>query len=290
MILRKKSFIFLRQINYKKNNINEITFKNRLSLRFLIHWKYKGDNINLTNLLNDFGSTSVDYDADANIYDPALKRKSIPEGLTATKVLEKYIDAIGGKSNIDKVKDLTLKASISVQGTTLLLNITYKIPGQYLSEVQMNGQIFQKQVYNNGAGKTSGMQGNKDLQGEELEKLKLEAELIPELKYAELGCTTVLKEISDENGKSAYVIEVTTASGKKTTDYFSAETGLKMKTVSTIDTQMGKSVQTTEVLEYMDVDGVKYPKVFKQSMGPQKFDITINSITTNTGVKDEIFK
>jgi hypothetical protein len=48
------------------NTFNEITFKKKLSLRFLIHWKYKGDNINLTNLLNDFGSTSADYDADAD--------------------------------------------------------------------------------------------------------------------------------------------------------------------------------------------------------------------------------
>ena len=51
---------------FQMNTFNEITFKKKLSLRFLIHWKYKGDNINLTNLLNDFGSTSADYDADAD--------------------------------------------------------------------------------------------------------------------------------------------------------------------------------------------------------------------------------
>ena len=51
---------------FQMNSFNEVTFFNKLTLRFLAHWKYKGDNINLTNLLNDFGSTSVDYDADAN--------------------------------------------------------------------------------------------------------------------------------------------------------------------------------------------------------------------------------
>ncbi len=51
---------------FQMNTFNEITYKNKLSLRFLIHWKYKGDNINLTNLLNDFGGTSADYDADAD--------------------------------------------------------------------------------------------------------------------------------------------------------------------------------------------------------------------------------
>ena len=55
------------------NTFNEITYRNKISLRFLIHWKYKGDNINLTNLLNDFGSTSADYDADAD-------KNGVPDG------------------------------------------------------------------------------------------------------------------------------------------------------------------------------------------------------------------
>ncbi|WP_344925217.1 hypothetical protein [Aquimarina addita] len=40
------------------NNINYKAF----SLSFLWHWKQGGDNINLTNLLTDFGGTSPDYD------------------------------------------------------------------------------------------------------------------------------------------------------------------------------------------------------------------------------------
>ena len=51
---------------FQMNSFNEVTFLNKITLRFLAHWKYKGDNVNLTNLLNDFGSTSADYDADAN--------------------------------------------------------------------------------------------------------------------------------------------------------------------------------------------------------------------------------
>lgn len=58
---------------FQMNTFNEITFFNKLSLRFLIHWKYKGDNINLTTLLNDFGSTSADYDADAD-------KNGVPDG------------------------------------------------------------------------------------------------------------------------------------------------------------------------------------------------------------------
>ncbi|HUQ66308.1 MAG TPA: TonB-dependent receptor, partial [Flavitalea sp.] len=51
---------------FQMNSFNEITFKNKLTLRFLLHWKYKGENANLTNLQSDFGMTSPDWDADAN--------------------------------------------------------------------------------------------------------------------------------------------------------------------------------------------------------------------------------
>ena len=51
---------------FQMNTYNEITFFNKLSLRFLLHWKYGGQNINLTSLENDFGGTSVDYDKVTN--------------------------------------------------------------------------------------------------------------------------------------------------------------------------------------------------------------------------------
>lgn len=48
--------------DFQMNFFNEITFKKNLSLRFLLHWKNGGDNVNLTQLLSDLGRTSVDYD------------------------------------------------------------------------------------------------------------------------------------------------------------------------------------------------------------------------------------
>jgi TonB-linked SusC/RagA family outer membrane protein len=47
---------------FQMNTYNEITFQNKLSLRFLLHWKNGGQNVNLTSLQNDFGQTSADFD------------------------------------------------------------------------------------------------------------------------------------------------------------------------------------------------------------------------------------
>ncbi|MGZ3928894.1 MAG: SusC/RagA family TonB-linked outer membrane protein, partial [Mucilaginibacter sp.] len=47
---------------FQMNTYNEVTLFNKLSLRFLLHWKYGGQNVDVTTLQNVFGSTSADYD------------------------------------------------------------------------------------------------------------------------------------------------------------------------------------------------------------------------------------
>jgi TonB-linked SusC/RagA family outer membrane protein len=60
--------------SFQMNSYNEITFFNKLSLRFLLHWKKGGQNVNLTNLENDFGGTSADYDKVTN-------KLGVPDGV-----------------------------------------------------------------------------------------------------------------------------------------------------------------------------------------------------------------
>ncbi|AXY77440.1 SusC/RagA family TonB-linked outer membrane protein [Paraflavitalea soli] len=49
---------------FQMNFFNEVTFLKNFSLRFLLHWKYKGDNLNLSEFLTDLGGTSPDFDKD----------------------------------------------------------------------------------------------------------------------------------------------------------------------------------------------------------------------------------
>ena len=59
---------------FQMNTYNEITFKNKLSLSFLLHWKEGGDNVNLTYLENDFGQTTADFDKVTN-------KLGVPDGV-----------------------------------------------------------------------------------------------------------------------------------------------------------------------------------------------------------------
>jgi TonB-dependent starch-binding outer membrane protein SusC len=69
---------------FQMSTYNEITFFNNLSLRFLLHWKEGGQNVDLTTLENDFGGTSADYDHVSN-------KLGVPNGLY--RVMQVGVDA-----------------------------------------------------------------------------------------------------------------------------------------------------------------------------------------------------
>ena len=231
------------------------------------------------------------YDINGNLYDPAAGSKSIPSGVTAQSVIKKYIEAIGGPANIQKVKDITMKGKLIMSGMNVGMRMIFKLPDKFISEVSMNGQVMQKQVLNGQSGHSSGMQGEKELKGEELEQLKQSANPFIEEDYEKLLYKTELKEVSSIDGKDAFKMEITSSDKPVSVDYYSVETGLKIRSESIMDAgAMGKTTMVTDYLEYSDIQGVKYPTKMKQSVGPQVFDITIDEILVNSGIGEDIFK
>jgi TonB-linked SusC/RagA family outer membrane protein len=59
---------------FQMSTYNEVTLNDRWSLRFLLHWKKGGQNVNLTSLQSDFGGTSKDYDKVTN-------KLGVPDGV-----------------------------------------------------------------------------------------------------------------------------------------------------------------------------------------------------------------
>ena len=81
-----------------------------------------------------------------------------------------------------------MKAKLSVSGMSINMKMIYKLPDKFLSEVSMNGQVIQKQVLNGEVGHSSGPQGDKDLTGEDLERLKQSAS--PFIEWIMTNCIT----------------------------------------------------------------------------------------------------
>jgi outer membrane receptor protein involved in Fe transport len=91
---------------FQLNSFNELTLYNKLSLRFLIHWKAGGQNINLTSLQNDFGGTSVDYDKVTN-------KLGVPDGVYRLMQIGSSAQEFVQNSGYAKLREIGLYYTLS---------------------------------------------------------------------------------------------------------------------------------------------------------------------------------
>ena len=159
-------------------------------------------------------------------------------------------------------------------------------PNKFMMEQSMQGMTVMKMTYVDGVGKQSGMQGEKELEGEELEDLKKQASFVVD----ELAWMQDLESFTFDgqtlmDGKAVYQV----SEGDKTR-YFEVETGLFYKSTETTETPEGDMAVSMTVEEWGEYNGIKMPKVSKQSAGQQTFTIIVDSVEFDDDVKAKLFK
>lgn len=247
-----------------------------------------GNGAEIAKNLTNFSLTGkIEYrDVFGNQYDPSLKK--LPPGLTVEQVLNKYVEIIGGKENIMKVQDRTIKLSGSMQGMNISVTISQKYPNKLLQIVDA-GVFQQKTVFDGEKGKIEAMGQTQELTGDQLEALKGQA-LDAVLDYSKYGIKPELTAIETINGKDAYKVTLISSSGNKSTQYYDVESGYLIRTVSNVNTPQGSFTQTMDLSDYRDVHGVKYPHKYVQNFGPYAIELNVSSIEVNTGLADSFFE
>ena len=205
----------------------------------------------------------------------------IPNGVTATTVVDKYIDAIGGKDKVDGIKTIMTTANATIQGTPLVL--TSKSFGNKTSNIiSVMGNVFQKSVFDGEKGYSEARGKREEMKGEALAKAKAKTSVLSDIDYKK----GKLLRIEPIDGKSAYVIEF-----KGSEIFYDLASGLKVKSVRTSKGADGKETKIpTNFSDYKEVNGVKFPHRMVQDMGQFKLDFKVKEIKINEGVTDADFK
>ena len=237
--------------------------------------------------LKQFGDVTY-YDTYGNEVDPSLSK--LPEGLTAEKVLNNYIEAIGGRKKIDELKTLSMKMEASIMGQVLNMETTRMAPNKLFMEVKMGGNLMQKQVFDGEKGASSGMQGNKKIEGEDALDMAISSAIVEEVEYLDKGIKVSLVSVENINGSDAYGLEVTMPSGKKSTRYYDAETNLLIRSTNTLEGPQGAMTLSTDYDNYEEYGGVLFATGIKQPMNAQmKMDIKVTEVLVNEDIDESIF-
>ncbi|MFC2151311.1 M16 family metallopeptidase [Bacteroidota bacterium] len=215
-------------------------------------------------------------------------KKELPEGLTAVIIIEKYIEAIGGKDRLEEIQDITMVATTNMNGMEIKQKTYKKAPNKYAMVMSMNGNVMMQQAFNGERGIMKGFQGEQEIVGEDLENLKIDAALNAEIKYKELGVEVSLEAIEMVSESDAYKLKIVNPTGQTTFDYFDLNSGLKVQSKQTIVAPQGEFTQMQNYSDYQEVEGVKFPFLVKIS-GVQNMELKVDSISINTDLSDELF-
>ena len=233
-------------------------------------------------------SGKVDYyDVYGNKYNPAVKK--LPKNVTAQTVIDKYLEAIGGKEKYLAMKDKTTKMSGTVQGMNISITISQKEPNKYYQFMDA-GVFQQKTVFDGEKGYSEAMGQRKELEGDKLKMMKLQADIHALLNMDKYGVKLKLAGIEKVNGEDAYKLDLETPWKQKMTEYYSVKSGLLLRQVIPVSTPQGSFNQTVDFSDYKDVKGLKFPFKIKQQMGPQSMSFNVESIEINKGLSDDMFK
>lgn len=238
--------------------------------------------------LKNFGEIKY-FDTYGEPVDPAMAK--LPEGLTATDVLEQYFEAIGGKQQMKDVKTVKMVMKANAMGQELTMTKITKNPKKLSIKVDMGGNVVSEQVYNGESAKVVQMGRPMPVDDATKAQLELESYPFPELYYNEMGVKTKLVGLGEASGKDAYIVEVTNPDGKSYSLYFNKENNLIIRKSQSMEGPDGQSVTlNTDFSDYEEVEGILFPMSIKIPMGPGfQADATMDSIEVNAEVPEEIF-
>jgi len=208
--------------------------------------------------------------------------KPIPDGVTVQTIFDDYIAAVGGMDNVKAVENAVMKGSMSAQGMSLSVEMIATNKNTNFMEIAMPGMSVMKSVIGEDSGYQVVQGQRKDMTSEELEAEKLTAGVFPELNDAS---QFELVGIESTDKGDAYVVQIT--DNKK--NYYSTETGLLIKEVETVE-QMGQTFESSFYFDdYKEVEGIMFPHLLVQSVGPQNFEIVFNEILLNQDIPADKF-
>jgi len=226
------------------------------------------------------------FDKTANKIEKPDYTVALPEGVTVQTVIADYFEAIGGKTEVDKIQSLKLVYEGSAMGSKIrtvekrtadkYAQTTYMNDAPMMGVVAKGDELYMKQG------------GNKVPLPPQMQKdLQDAMGVFPEQGIA-ASAKAKLAGTEKVDGKDAYKIEVP-GEAVQATYFYDVESGLKVKEVTVIN--MNGQTQNQEVTykDYQEVDGIKFPSVKIGTMGPQLVESKLLEAVINKEVSDTDF-
>lgn len=232
------------------------------------------------------------------VSDSLFKKIATPiveKKLTYNNVLQKAANGMASPEIRSLIKDVSITWKVSIREASFDINERVIMNTAYLSEIIMNGNVIEKELFKNGKYQKSEQGRNREMNSEEKEETNMKTAFFDEAYL--LNQTNYSFGLSGNwyvSGNEAHVLTITTPFGKKRTNYYDVASGLKLKSITTKETDR----VTTEDLtveqyfsDYKSYNGVMIPtKITIEQNGQYPIEISLVDVKFNTGLDAKDFK
>ena len=210
---------------------------------------------------------------------------------TADEIVNKYVEAVGGKDAWSKVNSIVMTGTMKIQGTDIGMVSTVLDKKGMRQEITVNGMSGYQIVTPAAGWNFMPFQGQKEPEPitaddlkESQEELDVQGNLIG---YKEKGHTIESLGKDDVDGVDAFKLKETLKSGKVETIYIDPSTYYIIRVVTKQKANGAEQEVTTDLSNYQKLpEGIVVPMSVKLPFG----QMTITKVEVNKDVDEKIFE
>jgi hypothetical protein len=222
----------------------------------------------------------------------AANAQTVAATPTVEQILNRYVEALGGRAAIEKLNSREARGSFEIAGTPLkgTVEAYNKAPNKMANFTRVPGLGDLFEGYDGTISWTlDPTNGLRERSGMELVQSKFDSEFYKEIKLKEFYAKMEVKGTEKINGREAYRIIATPEKGSLEKLYFDVQTGLLMRTDVVRESPQGKTSFEVYYDDYREVDGVKFPFVQRWTTPDYNATIKYDSVKHNTAIDDTKF-
>ncbi len=209
---------------------------------------------------------------------------------TPDRIIESYLQAIGGRKSLAAVQDRTLRGQILVMGMAGKFVWHEKLPNKVHQEINL-GMVRSAFWFDGDRGyRLDPMLGTGAYTERDVAEAKENYVISPHLAYRDRGWNIRYVGQDSVGGRTVEGVEYIDGLGRIHTHFFDAETSLLVKVVAPQPSAMGQAKQEIALSDYRPVGDVKFPFRIKVTLPSVTSELIIESIEVNTGLPDSVFR
>jgi outer membrane lipoprotein-sorting protein len=224
----------------------------------------------------------------------ALFSVNLSQAQTADEVLNKYWEAVGGKTKWKELKSMVMTGKASQMGQDFPYTVYTKSPNKMKVSVSFQGKEIIPQAFDGDVAWGTNfmtMQTEKK-SDEETKEMKEEAEFEPKfLDYAQKGHKVALEGKETIDGTECYKIKLTQKDGDLEYHFFDTDSNALIMSRSFGKTGQMKGIEIESYFsDYKEINGLMIPHSQQQKIkGQLQSTLTLESVKLNENIDDKVF-